>query len=83
MTATSRQGDGPLPTYGYVCTACGDATEVRATIREKQAGLAPRCATCGGTDVRRTFAPPAVLGRHPAATGGPACCGAGGCGCGT
>ncbi|MDP8977507.1 MAG: hypothetical protein M3N17_02810, partial [Actinomycetota bacterium] len=60
-----------MPTYGYVCTACGAATEVRATIGEKQVGLTPRCDACDGTDLRRTFQPLAVLGRSAAAAPGP------------
>ena len=72
-----------LPTYGYLCSACGAPTEVRATIGEKRVGLAPRCDACGGTDLRRTYQPLAVLGRRSsAAAAGSGCCGAGGCGCG-
>ena len=72
-----------MPTYDFTCTDCGHATEVRATFSEKDAGLSPRCATCGGDDLRRLFRPVSVMGSRmpaPAPAGGGGCCGGGCCG---
>ena len=75
-----------MPRYDYLCPDCGDTTEVRATLAEKDAGLSPACQTCGSADVRRRFSPIAVSGGDGAAVpvaggGGGGCCG-GACGCG-
>lgn len=76
-----------MPTYEFVCTDCGAATDVRASIAELDAGLHAPCATCGSTATRRALSTFAVRGRASASavaqtaaapTGG---CG-GGCACG-
>ncbi|MEW6049206.1 MAG: hypothetical protein AB1609_22505, partial [Bacillota bacterium] len=64
--------------------------EVRATLQEKERGLAPRCPECGGQDVRRVYSPVMVLGtgngKHASAVEGSKAhssgCSCGGtCGC--
>ncbi|HWB70667.1 MAG TPA: zinc ribbon domain-containing protein [Egibacteraceae bacterium] len=70
-----------MPTYEFVCTDCGAATEVRASIRDREAGLpAPPCGVCGGAALRRLFGAVAVLGGAAAADGGGCACG-GACAC--
>jgi putative FmdB family regulatory protein len=71
-----------MPTYEFVCADCGGRSEVRATVREKQAGLRHVCGACGGDRLRQAFSAVAVLSRRPAAVQAPGgCCGAGGCAC--
>lgn len=74
-----------MPTYGYECPRCRESFEVRASIREKEAGLAPACPHCGATGARQVLTGAFVMGsrrgndptRRPACgPGGPAgCCG--------
>lgn len=35
-----------MPLYDYQCEECGKVFEVRATIRQKEAGLTPECPNC-------------------------------------
>ena len=35
-----------MPLYDYQCEVCGKVFEVRATIRQKEAGLTPECPNC-------------------------------------
>lgn len=35
-----------MPLYEYQCEMCGNVFEVRATIRQKEAGLTPECPNC-------------------------------------
>jgi len=41
-----------MPIYDFQCKQCNEVFEVRATIREKEAGLAPGCPNCDSRDVR-------------------------------
>lgn len=78
-----------MPTYTYLCTDCRATVEVRASVDEKHAGLQPACDRCGGTALRRSFQPVAIVaggagtstGPAGGASGGGACCAAG-CACG-
>ncbi len=45
-----------MPLYDYQCQACGKVFEVRATIKEKEAGLKPVCPKCGRHAVRQKLA---------------------------
>jgi len=47
-----------MPLYDYQCKDCGEVFEVRATIKEKEAGLVLVCPTCGSEEARQrlTFA---------------------------
>ena len=42
-----------MPLYEYQCKKCGEVFEVRATIKEKTAGLEPACPKCGEPDARQ------------------------------
>ena len=39
-----------MPLYEYQCQACEEVFEVRASIREKEAGLVLVCPKCGGQE---------------------------------
>ena len=39
-----------MPTYAYLCRACGRPFEVQMSIREKE-GSKPRCPVCGSPEV--------------------------------
>jgi putative FmdB family regulatory protein len=42
-----------MPLYDYQCDACGQVFEVRATIREKEAGLVLECPGCGSHEAHQ------------------------------
>ena len=75
-----------MPFYAYQCEQCKETFEVRATIKEREAGLHPECPTCHATQVKSKITAGLVMhgsdgGSLSAA--GPACgCGSGGC-CGS
>ena len=50
-----------MPLYDYKCTECGEAFEVRATIKEKEAGLVVACPMCGSHEVRQRLTVPAMV----------------------
>ena len=41
-----------MPTYAYLCRACGRPFETRMSIREKE-GAKPRCPYCGSDRVEQ------------------------------
>lgn len=47
-----------MPLYDYQCKDCGVVFEVRATIKEREAGLVLACPKCGSREARQrlTFA---------------------------
>ncbi|MPZ87084.1 MAG: zinc ribbon domain-containing protein [Nitriliruptorales bacterium] len=74
-----------MPIYAYACRACSERLELRASIAEKEAGLAPTCPACGSTPMRQlltTFATRSSGDPQPAssAPAGAGCCGGGCCG---
>jgi putative FmdB family regulatory protein len=71
-----------MPFYDFLCKGCGAVFEVRATIKEKEAGLKLACPECGGHEVRQRLSrvqmisggtdfPPPGCGPNA----GPGCCG--------
>lgn len=74
-----------MPIYVYECPRCQDSFEVRASIREKAAGLDPACPRCSAKGARQILTGAFVIGsargigpaRRPACgPGGPGeCCG--------
>jgi putative FmdB family regulatory protein len=72
-----------MPTYEYVCTECGERTEVQATISEKEKGLNVSCLKCGSKKVAQVFGNFTMIGSskgsyNPPMCGpiaGPGCCG--------
>jgi putative FmdB family regulatory protein len=41
-----------MPTYAWLCRACGRPFEIRMSIREKEAGK-PRCPVCNSAKVEQ------------------------------
>ena len=69
-----------MPLYDYQCTNCRTVFEVRATFKEKEAGLEPHCPQCRSKKTHQLLTTGTFL-RQPADGGslsGPTC----GPGCG-
>lgn len=73
-----------MPLYDYQCEQCQAIFEVRATIKEKEAGLEPECPNCHGKQTRQIITAGLIL--HGAGSSeisasccgpnaGPGCCG--------
>lgn len=45
-----------MPLYDYQCQHCQNTFEVRATFKEKEAGLKPTCPHCQSTETRQLLA---------------------------
>ncbi len=52
-----------MPLYDYQCKGCEAIFEVRATFKEKEAGLEPECPECHSKRTRQLLAPGLFL-RH-------------------
>ena len=63
-----------MPLYDFRCQECKKTFEVRATVQEKQAGLAAECPECQSHDVVQVLRAP-MVGRG--GRGGTSCCGPG------
>ncbi len=72
-----------MPYYAYRCEKCGETFDVRATFKEKEAGLEPECPKCHAREARQLVTAGLVLrggnggsfslgGCDPGA--GPGCC---------
>jgi putative FmdB family regulatory protein len=72
-----------MPFYAFECEQCDEIFDVRATIKEREAGLQPECPNCHDVHVKSLITAGLVVhgsdgGSLSAA--GPACgCGSGGC----
>ena len=72
-----------MPLYDYQCKDCGETFEVRASIKEKVAGLKLVCPRCGSQETRALLTPVLMLhaGKETSGSGccgsnsGPGCCG--------
>ena len=74
-----------MPLYDYQCNYCQTIFEVRASFKEKEAGLQPECPQCNSQDVRQVLTAGLLLqiGGDGAAhnlpvcgpNSGPGCCG--------
>ena len=75
-----------MPFYAYQCEQCEEVFEVRATIKEREAGLHPACPQCQSTHVKPKITAGLVvhgsdggrLASSPRGCGpnaGPGCCG--------
>lgn len=71
-----------MPLYDYQCQSCGEVFEVRATIKEKEAGLTLVCPKCGSQEARQQLAVVRMLHSTKEALQpvcgpncGPGCCG--------
>jgi putative FmdB family regulatory protein len=72
-----------MPLYDFHCEQCDTKFEVRASIKEKQAGLQPECPTCHSLAARQIVTAGLVIRGSDGgsvSSAGPACgCGSGGC----
>jgi len=73
-------------TYQYRCRKCGRVFEVKASMAEKEAGLAPVCPACQAQNAEQVLSAFSILGGKtgtsssaPGGGCGPLC-GPGGCG---
>ena len=73
-----------MPFYDYRCEKCGEVFEVRASIKEKVAGLKPECPQCHARETRQVITAGLVLHSRGGGSGslsgcgpgaGPGCCG--------
>jgi putative FmdB family regulatory protein len=75
-----------MPFYAFQCEACQQVFEVRATIKEREAGLHPECPTCHAAQVKPLITAGLVVRGSDGgsiSSSGPVCgCGSGGC-CGS
>ena len=71
-----------MPLYDYKCNQCQNIFEVRASFKEKEAGLQPECPECESPDTQQVITAGLLLfgsgngglpGCGPSA--GPGCCG--------
>jgi putative FmdB family regulatory protein len=44
-----------MPTYEYICRACGQIMEVKASFKEKERGLKVSCASCESPDMEQVL----------------------------
>lgn len=66
--------------YAYVCERCSASFTVKATLAEKERGLAPVCPRCQSREVSQDFSGVGML--RGSGTVGPSGCGPGsGAGC--
>lgn len=77
-----------MPFYDFRCKQCGHAFTVRASFKEKDAGLQPACPLCRAAETQQVLTAGILVGQAtagngrslPLSLGGPACgCGPGGC----
>jgi len=64
-----------MPYYEYRCEQCGEEFEVRATFKEKEAGLDPECPKCRVRKARQLLTAGLVLRGSGGETISPSCCG--------
>lgn len=50
-----------MPIYNFQCEQCNEILEVRATIKEKEAGLEPECPKCLGKETKQMITAGLVL----------------------
>jgi putative FmdB family regulatory protein len=68
-----------MPLYDFHCDQCGTVFEIRATIKQKEAGLEPECPQCHSHDARQVITA-GLMVHGTGGTSGPAsCCGGPGC----
>lgn len=63
-----------MPLYEFRCEMCGEVFDIRASIKEKEAGLKPECPKCRGQKTRQVITAGLRLhGSDGAQLSGPAC----------
>ncbi|MBE2220633.1 MAG: zinc ribbon domain-containing protein [Anaerolineae bacterium] len=80
-----------MPMYDFRCKQCGHPFTVRASFKEKDAGLQPECPMCHALETQQVLTTGIFIGQAaggsseslPLPLSSPSCgCGSGGCGCG-
>lgn len=72
-----------MPIYEYLCTQCGERTEIKASVAEKEKGLKVACPRCGSKKMAQVFGGFITLSSSQKESNLPACgpqCGPG-CSC--
>jgi putative FmdB family regulatory protein len=64
-----------MPRYDYQCDQCKSIFEVRATFKEKEAGLAPVCPVCKNATVHQIITAGLVLRTGIGSEESSSCCG--------
>ncbi len=64
-----------MPRYDYQCQQCQTIFEVRASIKEKEAGLHPTCPECQSAETRQIITAGLVLHGSDGASLPVSCCG--------
>lgn len=75
-----------MPFYAFQCEHCHEVFEIRATIKEREAGLQPTCPNCHETQVKSLITAGLVIhgsdggslslsSRGCGPNAGPGCCG--------
>lgn len=63
-----------MPLYNFQCEQCSEVFEVRATFKEKEAGLEPECPYCHSRETHQLITAGLVLrGSNGASLSLPAC----------
>lgn len=63
-----------MPLYDYRCMQCEALFEVRASFKEKEAGLQPECPKCHSPETRQLLTAGLVIrGSDGRSAGAPAC----------
>lgn len=71
-----------MPIYNFQCKQCAEIFEVRATFKEKEAGIQPECPKCQSMDTRQMITAGLVLrGSNGASVSLPTCAPNAGPGC--
>jgi putative FmdB family regulatory protein len=72
-----------MPLYDFQCGHCDEVFEIRASIKEKEAGLKPECPKCRSKKTRQVLTAGLVIHGHEGLAAlqqcgpnaGPGCCG--------
>ncbi len=70
-----------MPFYEFHCKQCDNIFTIRATIKEKEAGLTPLCPQCQGQEIEQVITAGLVLRSQGQNIGLPACGPSAGPGC--
>ncbi len=68
-----------MPLYDFRCEACGKVFEIRATIKQKEAGLEPECPQCHAHAARQVITAGLMVHGSGSPSGPASCCGGPGC----
>ena len=72
-----------MPLYDFQCEHCGTVFEIRATFKEKEAGLEPECPQCQSKEMKQVLTAGLLIHNDGASLSLPVCgsnCGPGCCG---